>query len=104
MTDQGQTETQTRGALHRDYPEKKLAGVCAAVSRGFSIPVAIVRLGFVLLTLFHGIGLLLYLAAVVCIPNRPQEDSLAERFVLGARGFADAFRNPPAGPQPPQGA
>jgi phage shock protein PspC (stress-responsive transcriptional regulator) len=78
--------------LHRDVPERKLLGVAAALARYFGAPVTLVRLGFFLFTLLHGVGLLVYLAAAAFLPNRAGESSLAERIAWGVRRFGQGFR------------
>lgn len=70
---------------HRSYPDRKLAGVCAAVAHHLNIPVTAVRVGFVLLTLVHGIGIALYALLWLALPEEPG----------GPTGFdraADAWR------------
>ena len=47
-----------------------IAGVCAGLAEEFGLPPTVVRLGFVLLTLFSGgTGLLLYLVLWVVMPE-----------------------------------
>ena len=58
---------------HRSHPEARLAGVCAALSHVLAIPVAIVRLGFVVLTFFHLLGPLAYGSLWLVIPLRSGE-------------------------------
>ena len=48
---------------------KMIAGVCAGLAREFSVPVTVLRLAFVLGTLFGGgIGIVLYLVLWVVMP------------------------------------
>lgn len=48
---------------------KMIAGVCAGLAREFSVPVTVLRLAFVLGTLFGGgIGIILYLVLWVVMP------------------------------------
>jgi phage shock protein PspC (stress-responsive transcriptional regulator) len=56
-----------------------VAGVSSGLARYFDIHPAVYRVGFVVLTLLGGAGLLLYLAAVLVIPNEGEEDSFATR-------------------------
>jgi phage shock protein PspC (stress-responsive transcriptional regulator) len=88
---------------HRDHPERRLAGVCAALAHVFAVPVALVRLIFVVLTFFHLLGVLLYLGFWVVIPRRPGEDSLLERVLQEMLALAAKLsgRQPPPGPPPP---
>jgi phage shock protein PspC (stress-responsive transcriptional regulator) len=66
---------------HRSHPEKRLAGVCAALARALAVPVAAVRLSFVVLTFFHMAGPILYASLWLAIPRRAGEDSLLERLL-----------------------
>ena len=54
-------------------PENKLiAGVCAGLAEQFGVSVTIIRLAFVLgVIIGWGMGLVLYLALWVIMPNRP---------------------------------
>jgi phage shock protein PspC (stress-responsive transcriptional regulator) len=67
------------GRWHRSHPDARLAGVCAALSATLAVPVAVVRLGFVVLSFFHLLGPLLYAQLWLIIPKRPGEDSLLQR-------------------------
>ncbi|MEZ5266661.1 MAG: PspC domain-containing protein [Acidimicrobiales bacterium] len=55
--------------LRRLPQEKKVAGVCAGLARYAGVDQVLVRLGFVLLTVLGGSGLLLYLVAWVIMPK-----------------------------------
>ena len=54
-----------------------LAGVCGGLARYFDIHPAVYRVGFVVLTLLGGAGILIYLAAALVMPDEGQEDSIA---------------------------
>jgi phage shock protein PspC (stress-responsive transcriptional regulator) len=64
--------------LERSRSEKILAGVCGGLGRYFDIAPAVFRLGFVVLTLLGGAGVLVYLAAVLVMPKEGEESSIAE--------------------------
>ncbi len=63
--------------LERPSTGRMLAGVCAGLGRYFNLSPAVYRLGFVVLTLLGGAGILVYLAAVLVIPVEGKEDSIA---------------------------
>ena len=86
---------------HRDHPERRLAGVCAALANMLAVPVALVRLGFVLLTVFHLVGVLLYVGLWVVIPRRPGEDSLLERGLHELLALARKLSGRQDPPNPP---
>src|SRR4051794_14659869 len=58
-------------------------GVCSAVARATGTDPLLWRVLVVVLTLFNGLGLLLYLAGVLAIPREDQERSVAERLIHG---------------------
>jgi phage shock protein PspC (stress-responsive transcriptional regulator)/predicted membrane protein len=64
--------------LERSRTDKMLAGVSGGLGRYFDIAPAVFRLGFVVLTLLGGAGILVYLAAVLVIPKEGEEGSIAE--------------------------
>lgn len=55
--------------LKRPKEGRKISGVCLAVANYFNIDVTIVRIAWVLLTLFYGLFLILYIACVFIIPE-----------------------------------
>ena len=63
--------------LERSHSDWMLAGVCGGLARYFDIHPAFYRVGFVVLTLIGGAGILLYVAGVLVIPDEGQEDSIA---------------------------
>ena len=56
--------------LYRIEDGKMIAGVCAGLAEYFSIDVTIVRLGWVLLTLLGGCGILAYIIALIIMPKK----------------------------------
>jgi phage shock protein PspC (stress-responsive transcriptional regulator) len=63
--------------LERSRSDRMLAGVCGGLARYFDIHPAFYRVGFVVLTLIGGAGILIYLAAALVIPDEGEEDSIA---------------------------
>jgi phage shock protein PspC (stress-responsive transcriptional regulator) len=63
--------------LQRSRSDRMLAGVCGGLARYFDIHPAFYRVGFVVLTLIGGAGILIYVAAVLVIPDEGEEDSIA---------------------------
>jgi phage shock protein PspC (stress-responsive transcriptional regulator) len=61
-----------------------LAGVCGGLGRYFELNPTVFRVGFVVLTLLGGAGVLVYLAAALVMPAEDKERSLAEQ-VLAER-------------------
>ena len=57
------------------------AGVCAGLAAYFKVDVNLVRLGFGVLTVFYGLGILVYLIAWAVLPEEGADDSILESFV-----------------------
>lgn len=58
-----------------------VAGVCAGLGAYFGVDVNLVRLAFGVLTVFYGIGILLYLVAWLILPEEGEDGSIVESFV-----------------------
>ncbi|HEU0051452.1 MAG TPA: PspC domain-containing protein [Patescibacteria group bacterium] len=57
--------------LYRSRTDRVLFGVCGGLGAYFHIDPVLVRVVFLLLTLVHGFGVLLYLVLVIIIPKEP---------------------------------
>lgn len=73
------THTPTVRRLERSSSERMLAGVCGGLGRYFELNPTFFRVGFVVLTLLGGAGVLVYLAAALVMPGEGKERSLAEQ-------------------------
>jgi phage shock protein PspC (stress-responsive transcriptional regulator) len=58
-----------------------VAGVCAGLGAYFGVDVNLVRLAFGVLTVFYGLGILLYLIAWLVLPEEGEHGSIVESFV-----------------------
>lgn len=67
--------------LYRLRHGRLVAGVCAGLAAYFGIDATLVRLAFAVLTVFGGLGILLYLCAWVIIPDETDGTSIADNFV-----------------------
>jgi len=63
--------------LERSRSDRMLAGVGGGLARYFELNPAFFRVGFVVLTLLGGAGILIYLAAALVIPDEGKADSIA---------------------------
>src|SRR5947208_3907418 len=63
--------------LERSRSDRMVAGVCGGLARYFDIHPAFYRVGFVVLTLLGGAGILIYAAAALVMPDEGKEDSIA---------------------------
>ena len=66
--------------LYRLKDGRIVAGVCAGLAAYLGIDATLVRLGFALLTVFGGLGALVYLCAWIVIPDETDGVSIAESF------------------------
>ena len=63
--------------IRRSYEDRMLGGVSGGLARYFGVDTMIVRIAFVVLTLFGGAGIPLYLAGVLLIPDEGSDQSIA---------------------------
>jgi phage shock protein PspC (stress-responsive transcriptional regulator) len=76
----------------RDHADRRLAGVCSAVAHGLHLPLALVRLGFIILTFVHLLGAIAYAALWLAIPAREGEDPILEMFLQEGRSLCRRVR------------
>ena len=57
--------------LYRARSDRKLAGVCAGIADYFGWDPTLVRVGWIVLTLLGGSGILLYLLLWLVMPEAP---------------------------------
>ena len=67
------TETLTYKQLRRSRSDRMVAGVSGGLGRYFDVNPVLYRVGFVVLALLGGAGILIYLAAALVIPDEGQE-------------------------------
>ena len=78
----------TLRGMHRNRPERRLAGVCAAVSDQLSIPLPLVRASFLIGALIPAVNslvILLYLALWFVTPPALGEHSGLDRGIAAVR-------------------
>jgi len=80
---------------YRDHPERRLAGVAAAVAHALAFPVSWVRVGFIVLTFLHFLGPVVYLALWVVLPFQPGGPALLERAIATVQGWFPGSGTPP---------
>ena len=60
--------------LYRSITDRKMAGVCGGLADYFGIDPVIARLVWVAVTVVSfGLGILLYLVAILVVPNNPHQ-------------------------------
>jgi phage shock protein PspC (stress-responsive transcriptional regulator) len=77
---------------YRDHPERRLAGVAAAVSHVLAVPVTFVRVGFLVLTFIHLLGPILYGILWLLLPFAPGTPSPLERGLAAAQDWVRRLR------------
>ena len=58
--------------LYKSNTDKKIDGVCAGIAEYVNIDPTVVRLLWVLATLFVGAGVLAYIIAAIVMPRKPE--------------------------------
>jgi phage shock protein PspC (stress-responsive transcriptional regulator) len=69
--------------LRRSADDRMLAGVADGIARYLGADVTLVRVIIAALTLLNGLGLALYIAAWLLIPEDGEEQSLAAAWIAG---------------------
>ena len=60
---------------------RMVAGVCTGLAAYFGVDVNLVRLAFGVITIFYGLGLLLYVVAWAILPEEGEDSSILEGMV-----------------------
>jgi phage shock protein PspC (stress-responsive transcriptional regulator) len=67
--------------LRRPYADRVLFGVASGLARYVGVDATIVRIAFVVLTIFGGVGIPLYLAGLLLIPDEGSDQSIASSVI-----------------------
>jgi phage shock protein PspC (stress-responsive transcriptional regulator) len=67
--------------LLRIRQNRMVAGVCTGLAAYFGVDVNLVRLAFGVVTVFWGLGILLYLVAWAILPEDNEDHSILESFL-----------------------
>ena len=62
---------ETTKRLYRDTKNRLIGGVCSGLGDYFNVDYSIIRIIWLLLFLFGGIGLLAYIIAWIVVPEKP---------------------------------
>jgi len=81
MSENGESKGSGGKRLLRVREGRIVAGVCTGLARYFGVDVNLVRLAFGVLTVFYGLGILLYVAAWAILPEEGEDSSIIEGFV-----------------------
>jgi phage shock protein C len=64
--------------LYRSRTNRWIAGVCGGLAEYLNVDATAVRIAFVLLALWQGLGALLYLLIVIMVPDEPLTEMVTE--------------------------
>jgi len=67
-----------RRILYRSRTDRWIAGVCGGLGAYFNVDSNAIRVAFVLLALWHGVGALVYLVLVLTLPDEPIREVASE--------------------------
>ncbi|MGM0602647.1 MAG: PspC domain-containing protein [Bacillota bacterium] len=70
--------------IYRSRDDRIIAGICGGLADYFNIDATLIRLAFVFIFIFQGIGLIAYLIAWFIIPEKPEEKIQQEHYYLPA--------------------
>ena len=79
------THTPSTKRLERSSSDRVIAGVSGGLGRYFDLNPTFFRLGFVVLTLLGGAGILIYLAALLVVPDEGKGQSIAAEILSRRR-------------------
>ncbi len=71
--------------LRRSRDDRMVAGVCGGLARYFDVNPTFYRVGFVVLTLLGGAGVLIYGAALLVLPDDGESESIASEILRDRR-------------------
>jgi phage shock protein C len=57
--------------LYRSRTNRQVAGVCGGLGQYFNVDVTLIRVLFIVLAVFGGAGILIYLAMWIIVPREP---------------------------------
>ena len=57
--------------LYRSRTNRQVAGVCGGLAERFNVDVTLMRVLFIVLALFGGAGIVLYIAMWIVVPEQP---------------------------------
>ncbi len=88
-------EGKSYSQIYRSETNKFIGGVCGGLGEYFNIDPSIIRLVFVLLTVFGGSGIIIYLVLWIIIPSKSQKGSqdFKERIHEVAQDIKNSVKN-----------
>ena len=65
--------------LYRSLSDRMLAGVCGGISEYLELDSTLIRLLMLTSAFIGGIGLIIYISAILLVPNNPDQESVQEK-------------------------
>ena len=75
--------------LYRSREDRWIAGVGGGLARYFGMDPTPIRLGFILLSLWNGVGVLIYLIMVLVVPEEPSTQVVTDPVLPQEHGLED---------------
>ncbi len=75
--------------LYRSREDRWIAGVCGGLARYFGMDPTPIRLGFILLSFWSGVGVLIYLIMVLVVPEEPSTQVVTDPVLPQEHGLED---------------
>lgn len=76
--------------LYRSGKDKIIAGVCGGLAEYLEVDATIVRIIFVILTIWGGVGVILYLIGLIVMPLNPEDEKMKEKIKETTKGNVKA--------------
>lgn len=75
--------------LYRSREDRWIAGVCGGLGRFFGIDPMPLRIAFIILSLWEGVGVLIYLIMLLIVPEEPTTQIVTDPHVPQEHGVED---------------
>ena len=66
--------------LYKDIENKMVSGVCAGIAKYFDLDPTLIRILWVIITMFGGSGLIAYIVCAIIIPDEPKHGAQEVEF------------------------
>jgi len=75
--------------LYRSREDRWIAGVCGGLGRFFGVDPMPIRIAFIILSLWQGIGVLVYLIMILIVPDEPTGQVVTDPHIPQEHGVED---------------
>lgn len=67
--------------LYRSKSDRFISGVCGGIANYFNIDSNLIRVLFVIISFTGGVGIILYIAALIILPENPNEEDIPDKSI-----------------------